>query len=39
MSGSTLIGVLVLLVAVGIFVLVGLIYLGDKREGPPGGPE
>lgn len=35
MSGSALIGVLAILAAVGIFVLVGLFYLGDKRQDPP----
>jgi hypothetical protein len=37
--GSTSIGVLVILLAVAVFVLVGLIYFGGKREGPPGGPD
>jgi hypothetical protein len=37
--GSTAIGVLVLLLAVAVFVLVGLFYFGDKREGPPNGSD
>src|SRR5690606_42000710 len=36
-SGSVLFGVLAILAAVAIFVLVGLFYLGDRRDGPPGG--
>ncbi|XRQ14672.1 hypothetical protein ACN3XK_28515 [Actinomadura welshii] len=39
MSGSVVFGVLAILAAVAIFVLVGLFYLGDRREeeGPPDG--
>lgn len=39
MSGSVLFGVLAILAAVAIFVLVGLFYLGDRREGPPDSGE
>lgn len=38
-SGSALFGVLAILAAVAIFVLVGLFYLGDRREGPPDGSD
>lgn len=37
MSGSITIGVLVIVLAVVVFVLVGLFYFGDKRQGPPNG--
>ncbi|SFO45799.1 MULTISPECIES: hypothetical protein [Actinomadura] len=39
MAGSTAMGVLAILVAVGVFVLVGLFYLGGRREGPPNGSD
>ncbi|MEU8122948.1 hypothetical protein AB0C21_29910 [Spirillospora sp. NPDC049024] len=39
MYGSTPIGVLVILVAVAVFLMVGLFYLGDKRKGPPNGSD
>ncbi|WP_279485548.1 hypothetical protein [Actinomadura sp. GC306] len=41
MSGSALFGVLAILAAVVIFILVGLFYLGDRREsgGPPSGSD
>ncbi|SNS54511.1 hypothetical protein [Actinomadura mexicana] len=39
MPGSTPIGVLVILLAVAVFVLAGLFYLGDKRKGPPNGSD
>lgn len=37
MPGSTPVGVLLILLAVAVFVLAGLFYLGDKRDGPPNG--
>ncbi|WP_302931585.1 hypothetical protein [Actinomadura sp. WMMA1423] len=39
MLGSTSTGVLVILVAVGVFLLVGMFYFGDKRKGPPNGSD
>ncbi|MFA1543168.1 hypothetical protein [Actinomadura monticuli] len=39
MTGSTAVGVLALLLAVAVFLLVGLFYLGDKRKGPPNGSD
>ena len=39
MTGSTAVGVLALLVAVAVFLLAGLFYLGDERKGPPNGSD
>ncbi|MDL4817103.1 hypothetical protein [Actinomadura opuntiae] len=37
MPGSAPIGMLALVVAIAVLVLVGLIYFGGRRQGPPDG--
>ncbi|MBW8487753.1 hypothetical protein [Actinomadura parmotrematis] len=39
MLGSTSAGLLLILAAIVVFVLVGLFYMGDRRERPPSGSE